>query len=276
MAGLIVGLVLDRYPSEADLGELMVALVLADAADHDGSNVRPSVARIARLARQSERSVQYKLRDMQNRGFIHLVRQGGGKGRPSEYCIDISWLENLTSRAGGAYGARPAPIVETVHAHNQNAEPSLPERCSMGASQVAPNPPPLTPDPSDPHHIEQRPESAPSGGGSNCLPEEIEQAIADELQGRMEAAARGDGPPVRYPDKWVKALRRRALTGEAVESEYGKAVRLRREAEARIQQALVAPPPGLSSDSPASTPSTREGYQRHRDALLAFARKGGC
>lgn len=276
MAGLIVGLVLDRYPADADLGELMVALVLADAADHDGRNVRPSVVRIARLSRQSERSVQYKLRDMQKRGFLHLVKQGGGKGRPSEYCIDISWLENLTSRAGGAYGARPAPIVETVHAHNQNAEPSPPEGCSMGASQVAPDPPPSTPYPSDPNHVKQPSGGLSSGGGSNSLSDGIEQAIADELQGRMEAAARGDGPPVRYPDKWVKELRRRALSGETIESEYGKTVRLRREAEARIQQVLAAPPPGLGADSLASTPSTQEGYQRHRDALLAFARKGTC
>lgn len=276
MAGLIVGLVLDRYPTEADLGELMVAIVLADAADHDGSNVRPSVLRIARLSRQSERSVQYKLRDMQKRGFLHLVKQGGGKGRPTEYRIDINWLENLASRSGGGYGARPAPIAETVHTRNQKTEQTPPEGCNMGASQGAPNPPPSTPDPSDPNHSEQRSENAPRGGGSNCLSEEIEQAIADELQGRTEAAARGDGPPVRYPDKWMKELRRRALTGEAVESEYGKAVRLRREAEARVQQALVAPPPGLSSDSQVSTPSTRDGYQQHRDAVLAFARKGAC
>jgi hypothetical protein len=240
MAGLIVGFVLDRYPPDADLGEFLAAIVLADSADHDGSNVRPSVPRIATLSRQSQRSVQYHLRDMQLRGFLVLVRQGGGRNRPTEYRINLDWLETQVSRCPRNIGAPPAPIPERVHEGHLDPAVSVSERCTNGATQIAPNPQPLTHDPSDPSHL--RPEigsSRGSGGNRQKLQDGIEQAIADELQGRIEAASRHEGPPIHYPKKWTAELRRRATEGEDIESEYGKAIRRRREAETRYQQALT-------------------------------------
>lgn len=114
MSGKVSGLVLDHLPG-GDHVRLVIALVLADAADHDGRNVRPSVARVALLARVAERTVQYHLRDFEAVGFLLLVRSGGGRGRPSEYRINVDWLRAQPAILGlSVKGATDAPFTETV------------------------------------------------------------------------------------------------------------------------------------------------------------------
>lgn len=56
--------------SDAKLGERLVLLVLADHAEHDGTNAWPAVATIARQTRLSERQVQRCLRALEARGEI--------------------------------------------------------------------------------------------------------------------------------------------------------------------------------------------------------------
>lgn len=96
MSGLVMGLILDRYPRTDHTG-LIIALVLGDAADQDGSNVRPSVRRIAKLARVSERTVQYHIQQFLNEDLLILVELGGGRNRPSEYRINMRWLATQPS-----------------------------------------------------------------------------------------------------------------------------------------------------------------------------------
>ena len=96
MSGLLVGLVLEHLPA-TDAQQLAVAVVLADAADHDGSHIFPSVARVARFARTSERTVQRVLSAFRDDGFLKLIAPGGGRGRPAEYCIDVVWLKSQPS-----------------------------------------------------------------------------------------------------------------------------------------------------------------------------------
>jgi len=113
MSGKVSGLVLDHLPG-CDHVQLVIALVLADASDHDGSSVRPSVARIATLARVAERTVQYHLRKFEQDGFLVLLRPGGGRGRPAEYNIDLNWLLAQPAVLQTQKGASVAPFVETV------------------------------------------------------------------------------------------------------------------------------------------------------------------
>jgi hypothetical protein len=83
-----MGLVWDYYPEGG--GELLTALKLADHADHDGGNIWPSVDRIAKQTRQSERTVQYHLRAMLTNGWLEVVKKGGkGPASTTRYRMTI-------------------------------------------------------------------------------------------------------------------------------------------------------------------------------------------
>jgi hypothetical protein len=60
--------------SNASMGDRLVLLVLADKAEHDGTNAWPSVATIARESRLTDRQVQRCLRSLEASGAI--VRDG--------------------------------------------------------------------------------------------------------------------------------------------------------------------------------------------------------
>jgi hypothetical protein len=123
MSGYVVGLVLQHLPTD-DPVDMMVAIVLGESADDDGWNVYPSVPRVARLARVSERAVQYKLRDFRSLGFVQVVHQGGGRGKPTEYRIDVEWLlsqpRRVEFRKRKEKGAHGAPIAKRVHGKQLN------------------------------------------------------------------------------------------------------------------------------------------------------------
>ncbi len=97
----------ERYPNGG--GELLLALALADHADDNGENVYPSVESLSRKTRQSKRTVQYQLRNMQDRGWLQLVsHEGGGRGRSREYRINPDWIK----------GAEIAPFPDTETMQN--------------------------------------------------------------------------------------------------------------------------------------------------------------
>lgn len=84
--------VFDRYPNGG--GEMLLALALADHASDDGTRVFPSVSALAEKTRQSERTVQYQLRRMQEMGWLVLVGAGnGGRSMTSEYRISLEWIK---------------------------------------------------------------------------------------------------------------------------------------------------------------------------------------
>jgi helix-turn-helix protein len=75
-----------------------VALKLADCAHDDGSNVYPSVARIANEAEVSPRTVQRVLRDFVSEGLLIVVREGGkGPRDTTEYRFSLDQLVALSS-----------------------------------------------------------------------------------------------------------------------------------------------------------------------------------
>lgn len=84
--------VFERYPFGGNEG--MLALALADHAHDDGSNIWPSLDLLAHKAKMSRSTVQRLLRKMLERGWLEVVRKGGGGGRgdTAEYRICRAWI----------------------------------------------------------------------------------------------------------------------------------------------------------------------------------------
>ena len=138
----VMNMVWELYPNGGS--EMLLAMALSDCSHDDGTKVFPSVAYLARRTRQSERSVQYHLRDMVTAGFLVIVANAaGGRSMAREYRIDLEWLENLRKGAevapfihcekgaeSGLKGAEIAPIAE------ERVQPEV----LKGATAIAPQP----------------------------------------------------------------------------------------------------------------------------------------
>ncbi|WP_262222128.1 helix-turn-helix domain-containing protein [Stenotrophomonas maltophilia] len=132
-------MVFDRYPNGG--GEMLLALALADHAHDDGTHIFPSIARLADKTRQSERSVQYQLRRMEQSGWLVLVNAGiGGRrsgfgegGRTRQYRINPEWMKGAEI-APFAKGAKQATKgCKTTQERVQNG-------VEKGATAIAPEP----------------------------------------------------------------------------------------------------------------------------------------
>lgn len=100
----------------------------------------------------------------------------------------------------------------------------------------------------------------PGGGGGGrgrveskqpLLPLELEQAILDELQGRQEAAAKGEAPKIGNTEAWLKKLRERAASGANIITEHGMRVQSRRDAQVRHHASLNAALPKIDEEAAA-------------------------
>ena len=88
----VMSAVFDRYPNGG--GEMLLALALADHASDDGTRIFPSVKALAGKTRQSERTVQYQLRRMEELGWLSVVGHGnGGRSMAREYQISLDWIK---------------------------------------------------------------------------------------------------------------------------------------------------------------------------------------
>jgi len=129
MSGKVSGLVFEFYPVGG--GEMLTALCLADHADHDGTSIFPAVETVAKLTRQSERTVQYHLRSMQESGWLLLVGNAkGGRKKAREYRINPVWIETgkLPEK-----GAKTAPFISAGVAEGRAVDNS-----QKGATVIAP------------------------------------------------------------------------------------------------------------------------------------------
>lgn len=92
-----------------------VAVALADHAHDDGTNIWPSVAKLAVKTELSERTVQYKLRQLEALGLIVLVDEGGqGPKDTREYKFDMRMLRDLSDnllKIESDKGAGDAPLT---------------------------------------------------------------------------------------------------------------------------------------------------------------------
>lgn len=130
MSGKMCGLVFEHYPEGG--GEMLTALCLADHADHDGTSIYPAVSTVAKLTRQSERTVQYHLRSMQDSGWLLLVGNAkAGRGKAREYRINPVWIETgkLPEK-----GAKTAPFSPPVDNTVKGAEAIAPFKAGKGAT----------------------------------------------------------------------------------------------------------------------------------------------
>lgn len=153
-------MVFDRYPNGG--GEMLLALALADHAHDDGTHIFPSIARLAEKTRQSERSVQYQLRRMEQSGWLVLVNAGiGGRrsgfgegGRPRQYRINPEWMKGAEI-APFAKGAKQAPKgCKTTQERVQNG-------VEKGATAIAPEPRATKSNQEQPSHRECEREADP-------------------------------------------------------------------------------------------------------------------
>ncbi len=135
----MTGMVFERYPNGG--GEMLLALALADHAHDDGTHIFPSIAHLALKTRQSERSVQYQLRRMEESGWLVLVNAGlGGRrrgfgegGKTRQYRINPEWLK----------GAEIAPFGKGAKSSDQGcktAQKRVQNGVEKGATAIAPEP----------------------------------------------------------------------------------------------------------------------------------------
>ena len=74
-----------------------VAVALADHASDDGTRIWPSIATLSDKTEIAERTVQYKLRDLESMGLIVCVDEGGkGAKDTREYRFDMALLRQLS------------------------------------------------------------------------------------------------------------------------------------------------------------------------------------
>jgi hypothetical protein len=91
---------------------MLLALAIADHADDDGTSIYPSISMLATKTRQSERTVQYQLRRMEQAGWLILVNAGnGGRSQRREYRINPDWIK----------GAEIAPIEKGANDSTKGA-----------------------------------------------------------------------------------------------------------------------------------------------------------
>lgn len=153
-------MVFDRYPNGG--GEMLLALALADHAHDDGTHIFPSIARLAEKTRQSERSVQYQLRRMEQSGWLVLVNAGiGGRrsgfgegGRTRQYRINPEWMKgaDIAPFAKGAKQSRKG--CKTTQ---ERVQPDV----EKGATAIAPEPKATKSNQEQPSHRECEREADP-------------------------------------------------------------------------------------------------------------------
>jgi hypothetical protein len=91
--------------------EKLVLLRMADFADDQGFNIYPAVQTVADDCGIGIRIVQLTLKKMVSKGILVVMNQGGGRGRATEYAIDMDLIRQL----------RDAPPTAS-HQYNGHAE----------------------------------------------------------------------------------------------------------------------------------------------------------
>lgn len=91
MSVKLMAMVFDDYPGPPL--EKLTALAVADHADHDGGRIWPTIAALAAKTGHSERTIQYHLRRMQDRGWLVLVRAASGRGSLNEYRMPVDQIK---------------------------------------------------------------------------------------------------------------------------------------------------------------------------------------
>lgn len=126
--------------------EKLLLLALADYADDHGGHIFPSVDTLAVKSCMSRRTVQRRLRDLEDRGLISVV-EAATLHCPRHYRIDLPMLLSLTpeeSPVPARTGRRVAATDGGVNGHTRGdtvtAEPERGVTVSSRGATMTPNP----------------------------------------------------------------------------------------------------------------------------------------
>lgn len=117
-------IVWEYYPEDG--GEMMTALALADHADPIGNNIYPSIARVAAMTRQSERTVQYHIKAMIEAGWLIPTKRQAGRGKTTTYRMPLAEITQ--------------GLVERVQKLHPLMVGDLPEGCNPAPERVQKTP----------------------------------------------------------------------------------------------------------------------------------------
>jgi hypothetical protein len=137
--------------------EKLVLQRLADFADDQGFNIYPAVQTVADDCGIGIRIVQLTLKKMVSKGILVVMNQGGGRGRATEYAIDMDLIRQL----------RDAPPAAS-HQYNGHAEKGAKGVNSEPRSPftgVNPESDDINPAPDSPHPLDP---SEEEGGGTGA------------------------------------------------------------------------------------------------------------
>lgn len=125
--------------------EKLVLLRLADFADDQGFNIYPAVQTVADDCGVGARAVQLTLKKLVGVGILVIINQGGGRGRATEYAIDMDLIRQL--KAAPPTAQRYSNGHDRSHAKGENPEPSAP------FASVNPALDDINPEPRSPHPL---------------------------------------------------------------------------------------------------------------------------
>jgi hypothetical protein len=116
---------------------LLLALALADWANHDGDGIWAAIPKMAGKTRQSDRTIQYQLRRMRASGWLQITSQGGGGRLTTTYRIPVELIPPLAEG-----------VVQKLHLSNtsdcapgvQSTTGEVQSTTKRGATAIAPKP----------------------------------------------------------------------------------------------------------------------------------------
>lgn len=128
LSGLLAGKVwLSDLPPELK----PIAATLADIADDDGSRIFPSIAYVAWRLSRTRRSVDDGLAALRDLGVLHVVSQGGGRERVTEYRMleDMfpkreSWTQFRNNAKVACFTETAQSMQETTQSTTETTQPT--------------------------------------------------------------------------------------------------------------------------------------------------------
>lgn len=137
--------------------EKLILMRMADFADDQGFNIYPAVQTVADDCGVTTRAVQLTLKKMVRDGVLVMINQGGGRGKATEYAIDLDVMRGLRQSAqAGARQYNGRDDAEKANGENsERGSPFTVENPVKGESHD------LNPERDSPHPLE----SKESGGG---------------------------------------------------------------------------------------------------------------
>lgn len=153
---------------ELNGARLLTLLSLADHADDEGGNCYPSIPRIAKRARVSDRQAKRVIQWLEERGYIQIAEKGNGRGHSTRYRIVLKGdALSLNTRNKGdvvsSYSHKKHDTVSPIESVKGDTQRVKGDICDIKGDIAMSPDPPIDP-PIDPSEAEGRaaPAAAPT------------------------------------------------------------------------------------------------------------------